>query len=67
MYTQFVQEFRGGSVSSVKERRATFENKVKAMVAHNTDTSKTWKKGINEFSDMTHEEFVQARRIVGDP
>lgn len=28
------------------------------MKIHNADSTKTWKMGINQFSDLTKEEFV---------
>lgn len=36
------------------------------MIAHNTDPTQTWKKGINRYSDMTHEEFRKYYHIVGE-
>jgi len=38
-------------------RKEIFLRKVAEMEAHNADTSKTYKKGINRFTDMTAEEF----------
>ena len=34
-------------------RRTLFEEKVKEIIAHNTDASVSYKKGLNEYSDMT--------------
>jgi len=36
-----------------------FERSRDEVVAHNADTSQTWKKGINQFSDMTETERSQ--------
>lgn len=36
------------------------------MIAHNTNPNNTWKRGINGYSDMTHEEFKRKYRLVGD-
>jgi hypothetical protein len=65
MYKQFVEEFRTGNNQQAEkgeflktnggiDRKAIFEKKVRAIISHNTDGSKTWKKGINAYSDMTH-------------
>jgi hypothetical protein len=43
-------------------RRAVFERKVAEIRAHNADTSKTWKEGVNHFTDQTEEEF---RTVLG--
>jgi hypothetical protein len=39
---------------------------VKEIIAHNTNESMGWKKGLNEFSDMTDAEFSDYFHIVGD-
>jgi len=38
-------------------RTKIFANFVEAMNTHNADDSQTWKMGINQFSDITKEEF----------
>ncbi len=39
---------------------------MRGIIAHNSNPANTWKKGINRFSEMTHEEFVEYYHIVGD-
>lgn len=38
-------------------RRSLFEDKVREVIAHNTDSTVSFKKGLNEYSDMTEQEF----------
>ena len=51
---------------SAVDRKAIFSAKVKEIIAHNTDSQYHWKKGLNEYSDLTDEEFTQYFHIVGD-
>ncbi|EDQ86194.1 uncharacterized protein MONBRDRAFT_33873 [Monosiga brevicollis MX1] len=43
-------------------RRQVFEQNLAKIRAHNADTTKTWKEGVNHMSDWTSEEF---RRLLG--
>jgi len=36
-------------------RASLFKNHVEQMMKHNADNTKTWKMGINQFSDWTDE------------
>eukprot|EP00730_Choanoeca_flexa_P006654 TRINITY_DN12195_c0_g1_i2.p1 TRINITY_DN12195_c0_g1~~TRINITY_DN12195_c0_g1_i2.p1 ORF type:complete len:365 (+),score=93.22 TRINITY_DN12195_c0_g1_i2:13-1107(+) len=38
-------------------RQAIFEKKLEGIKKHNSDTSKTWKEGVNHMTDWTMEEF----------
>jgi cathepsin L len=38
-------------------RQAIFERKLDTIRRHNSDLSKTWKAGVNEFTDRTDQEF----------
>ena len=49
------------------DRKQVFADKVKDIIAHNTDDTNTWIKGINEYSDMTDEEFFDYFNIVNAP
>lgn len=40
-----------------KMRREIFENNLNNIIAHNKDSSKTWKEEINHLADWTEEEF----------
>jgi len=43
-------------------RKALFESRLAAALKHNADETKSWKQGINHFSDRTEEE---QRRLLG--
>jgi len=50
-------------------RRVLFDQAMAEIKLHNQDLSNTWKKGVNQFTDMTSEEFQQMagyRRVTGD-
>ena len=70
IYARFVQEYRQNKVNKFLEtdvdRRTIFANKIRAFIQHNTDSSQTWKKGINRYSYWTRQEFKQYYRLVGD-
>ena len=51
------QHFPAKSTPMTPERKAVFEFNVAETLAHNDQAQNTWKKGINEFTDMTSEEF----------
>ena len=62
-----MKEYRNGSPQNDGvNRKGIFEGKVRSMIAHNADPTQTWKKGINAYSDMTHQEFRNKYHIVGD-
>jgi len=42
-------------------RKSIFESRVKKMIEHNIDETKTWKLAINKFSDRTPEELKAMR------
>ena len=44
-------------VKSEEERMITFAKKVEGIRQHNLNSTFSYKKGINQYSDMTHEEF----------
>jgi cathepsin H len=47
-------------------RRNLLEEKVKEIIAHNSDSSISWKKGLNEYSDMTEAEFFDYFNIKAE-
>jgi len=47
------------SVDEHNYRKSLFHAKLAKVRAHNADPTKTWKEGINKFSDRTPEEFKQ--------
>jgi cathepsin H len=67
MYSQFLTEYHSApskQLTASHDRRSLFANKVKEVVAHNKNSENTYKKGINEFSDMTDDEFFEHFRFV---
>ena len=70
MYSQFVSEYHNApskQLQSSLDRKNLFASKVKEVVAHNKNSSNAYKKGINEFSDMTDSEFFEHFKFVSDP
>lgn len=65
MWLQFESEFTSpmAKKNSFFERQSNFQDKVQEVIAHNSDPTSTWKKGINEFSDMTDAEFNEYYQI----
>jgi hypothetical protein len=55
-------------VKSEEERMMTFAKKVEGIRQHNLNSTFSYKKGINQYSDMTHEEFKKYFNIksIGD-
>jgi len=63
-FEEYVSDFQK-SYSSEKEyslRKKLFETRLEAILAHNRDTTKTWKNGVNHLTDRTEEEF---RSLLG--
>lgn len=59
-FEQFQADF-GKEYKSAEEkehRRQVFTNSLKKALVHNADKSQTWKMAINQFSDITREEFA---------
>lgn len=46
--------------SKSEDKFKVFHDKLKDIIKHNKDVSKTYKKGINQFSDLTDEEFNES-------
>ena len=46
------------------DRKSIFAATLKSIVQHNSDPENTWTKGINPYSDMTHQEFIDYFNIV---
>lgn len=65
MWTEFESEFTSPMTNknSFIDRKQNFADKVKEIILFNKDPSNTYKKGINEYSDMTDEEFNEYFRI----
>mmetsp|Transcript_45543 Transcript_45543/g.142909 ORF Transcript_45543/g.142909 Transcript_45543/m.142909 type:complete len:390 (-) Transcript_45543:85-1254(-) len=64
-FEDFVADF-GKSYAGPQERAArqrTFEERLRAVQAHNADPSHTWLRGINHFSDLSEAEFARSGRV----
>jgi cathepsin L len=64
-YEQYLNDFQkahrliGEDASSYTTHKALFEQRVAEILAHNADTTQSWKMGVNKFTDMTVEERRQ--------
>jgi predicted DNA binding CopG/RHH family protein len=57
-FKQYVQDFgKDYSSDEYHVRQKLFETRLKEIKAHNADPSKTWKEGVNQFTDYTKDEF----------
>jgi cathepsin H len=66
MYRDFVRTFKEMEPEQVGEyahRYEVFKNTVNTVIAHNSNPENSWKMGINEYSDMTDEEFNKHFRL----
>jgi len=62
-FEKYAKEFgRSYKDSEIEERRNIFNERLESIKAHNRDTSKTWKEGVNQFTDRTEEE---RRNVLG--
>lgn len=68
MYEQFQVEYRFKPEAENKinylmeknpdsNRKLVFLSTLKNIIAHNKDTTKTYKQGVNTFADFTEDEF----------
>jgi hypothetical protein len=69
LYTEYKNEFRDPDVEKFMisrggDRRSIFEATVRDIVAHNSKGQQPWEKGINAFSEMTEDEFMEYHTIV---
>jgi len=76
LYEQFLEEYKDGNGftpagSAFKgthtDRKQIFADRVRNIIAHNTNPQFNWKKGINSYSDMTDEEFNQYFNMIKSP
>jgi cathepsin L len=58
-FDKFVTDFNRhySNQEEFEMRRNLFETRIRDIIQHNKDTTKTWKRGVNEFSDLTEKEF----------
>jgi len=69
-FKQFTKDFHRkypeGS-DEYKKRETIFNTKVADMIAHNSDASHSWKRGVNMFTDMTKEEWKRFNAFRKSP
>jgi cathepsin L len=59
-FDRYVKEYgKNYSPEEIEHRRSVFEARLEQIKKHNQDSTKTWKNGINHFSDRTEEELKQ--------
>jgi hypothetical protein len=64
MYEQFLKEYSHDKdnkqyILMDVDRKSVFANNIKDVIEHNSKPNITYLKGINAFSDMTDDEFLQ--------
>jgi cathepsin L len=62
-FENYVSEFgkHYANEAEYTQRKAIFENRLINIRKHNEDDTLTWKRGVNQLSDRTEEEFAQLR------
>ena len=71
-FEQYLSEY-GKAYSRLDEyatRKATFDDELRAIAAHNNDPRRTWKKGLNEHTDKSEAEWKAMRgynRLIAEP
>eukprot|EP00345_Euplotes_harpa_P010226 CAMPEP_0168343396 /NCGR_PEP_ID=MMETSP0213-20121227/16058_1 /TAXON_ID=151035 /ORGANISM="Euplotes harpa, Strain FSP1.4" /LENGTH=351 /DNA_ID=CAMNT_0008350663 /DNA_START=33 /DNA_END=1088 /DNA_ORIENTATION=+ len=60
MFSDFLVAFAGEKedTRNMEIRKAIFDENVQKIIAHNRDSTVSWKKGINAYTDMTDDEFM---------
>jgi len=69
-FEQYASDFgRGYEKNSAewKMREAIFYAKLKVMIAHNKDSTNTWRRGVNQFTDLTESEWRMFNRAYKSP
>eukprot|EP00633_Aureoumbra_lagunensis_P000369 CAMPEP_0197294770 /NCGR_PEP_ID=MMETSP0890-20130614/33528_1 /TAXON_ID=44058 ORGANISM="Aureoumbra lagunensis, Strain CCMP1510" /NCGR_SAMPLE_ID=MMETSP0890 /ASSEMBLY_ACC=CAM_ASM_000533 /LENGTH=334 /DNA_ID=CAMNT_0042770361 /DNA_START=247 /DNA_END=1251 /DNA_ORIENTATION=+ len=69
-FDEYLQHFGKFYTSSeeYERRKRLFLNKLKEILAHNKDKTKSWKKGLNELTDMSDAEIKQKKKgRIGTP
>jgi len=61
-FEDYVAEYQKSyNAQEYAKRKTNFELRLKSILKHNADPTKTWKRGINQFSDWTDREFKSLR------
>ncbi|EGR34360.1 papain family cysteine protease, putative, partial [Ichthyophthirius multifiliis] len=63
-FDQYISDYSKNYAKGTREydqRKIIFESKLQEILSHNQNTSHTYKRGINAFTDMSHQEFKQSK------
>lgn len=64
-YKEFPRKYEKGSEEYVK-RKGIFDANLREVMAHNQNPQATWRRGVNEYSDLTAAEFRTSGRLGYD-
>ena len=66
MYMQYLEQYKSKKfdVNRDMDRFEIFKDRVRMIINHNLDTTKTWKMGISHITDLTMEEINQSYRVM---
>jgi cathepsin L len=61
-FEQYMADFGKRYIDSAEYdlHEATFSRNLEDIIRHNTDRTQTWKKGVNQFTDMSEEQMVSS-------
>jgi len=59
--TEFNKQY--GDAQEYLQRKDIFERKLEKIMRHNEDKTKTWKEGVNQFTDRTPAEFQKIQGV----
>lgn len=68
MYQQYLSDFKGKTfeVNRDMDRFIIFKNRVREIIAHNSDPNQTWERGINHMTDLTEEERNDMYQVMAE-
>ena len=69
MWNSYSREFKSlnSDTASLAERKSNFAKTIEDIIEHNKNPNKAFTKGLNKFSDMSHEEFMAYFRMSTTP
>jgi len=67
-FEKYCSEFskKYASPSQFQARKSIFDATLKKIKKHNADKTQSWKMGVNQFTDMTHDEFSKVLGVDKD-
>lgn len=68
MYKHYLLELKDKTfdVNRDMDRFTLFKNKVRDIIAHNSNPDRTWERGINHMADMTEEEMNEVYSVMAE-